>query len=67
MKIIKNAIKCRLCGEIIESKHVHNFVGHNCTDDESKGIAADGGLQYLRRVGDRKYWEDVSETINEEK
>lgn len=26
MKIIKNAIKCKKCGDIIESKRVHDFV-----------------------------------------
>ena len=29
-KIIKNAIQCKLCGEVIESKHVHDFVQCKC-------------------------------------
>ncbi|MBQ3041359.1 MAG: hypothetical protein IJD42_07170 [Clostridia bacterium] len=43
-KIIKNAIQCKLCGEVIESKHVHDFVQCKC------GVCAvDGGHDYLRR------------------
>ena len=34
------------CKDIIESKHVHDFKWCSC-----KSIAVDGGLEYLRRVG----------------
>ena len=53
MKIIKNAIQCRKCGAIIESKHVHDFVTCSCG-----AIAVDGGHDYLRRCG---YKEDIIE------
>lgn len=43
-KIIKNAIQCKLCGEVIESKHVHDFVQCKCG-----ACAVDGGDDYLRR------------------
>ncbi len=45
MKIIKNSIKCNICGDVIESKHVHDFVFCSC-----KACAVDGGHYYLRRV-----------------
>lgn len=43
-KIIKNAIQCNLCGDIIESTHRHNFVTCKCGC-----CSVDGGLDYLRR------------------
>ena len=53
MKIIKNAIQCRKCGDVIESKHVHDFVSCSCG-----AVAVDGGLDYLRRCGNK---EDIIE------
>ena len=43
-KITKNAAKCRLCGDVIESKSVHDFVVCSCGE-----IFVDGGHEYLRR------------------
>lgn len=43
-KLIKNAIKCVHCGDIIESKHTHDFKFCSC-----ETVAVDGGLSYLRR------------------
>ena len=43
-KIIKNAIQCKLCGEVIESKHRHDYVQCKCG-----ACAVDGGHEYLRR------------------
>lgn len=45
MRIIKNAICCNICGDEIESKHVHNFVTCKCG-----ASSVDGGQEYLRRV-----------------
>jgi hypothetical protein len=59
-RIIKNAIRCKLCGTVIESKHRHDFVGHAC-DTDDKAIYVDGGREYLRRCGNPEYYEDVSE------
>lgn len=53
MKIIKNAIQCRKCGDIIESKHVHDFVSCSCG-----AVAVDVGHDYLRRCGNK---EDIIE------
>ena len=44
MKIIKNAIRCNLCGDEIESTSRHDFVWCRCG-----ACAVDGGHDYLRR------------------
>lgn len=61
IKILKNAIKCNHCGDVIESTHRHNFVTCFCGC-----CSVDGGLDYLRRCF--KHFEeedfiDLSETI----
>lgn len=43
MKIIKNAIRCNICGDEIESTNVHEFVRCSCG-----ACAVDGGHDYLR-------------------
>ena len=43
-KIIRNAIQCNLCGDIIESTYRHDFVTCKCGS-----CSVDGGLDYLRR------------------
>ena len=45
MKILKNAIQCNLCGDVIESTSCHDFVKCRCG-----ACAVDGGLEYLRRL-----------------
>ena len=42
--IIKNAIRCNICGEEIESTHRHDFVTCKCG-----ACSVDGGHDYLRR------------------
>ena len=42
-KIIKNSIKCNLCGDIIESKFRHHFVECSCG-----ACFVDGGHAYQR-------------------
>ena len=44
-KLIKNVIKCNHCGDIIESKHRHDFKFCKCGT-----VAVDGGLNYERRL-----------------
>jgi len=44
-RVIKNMAQCKLCKDIIESKHVHDFNTCKCG-----GISVDGGKEYLRRV-----------------
>ncbi len=43
-KIYRNAIQCKLCGDIIESKGRHSYVQCSCG-----ACAVDGGHDYLRR------------------
>lgn len=54
--IVKNAIRCKHCGDIIESTYRHDFKFCSC-----QRSAVDGGLDYLRRCGDTDDWEDLSE------
>ena len=44
-KLIKNIIKCNHCGDVIESKHRHDFKFCKCGT-----VAIDGGLSYTRRI-----------------
>lgn len=44
MRIIKNIIKCKNCGEVIESTSVHDFKFCSCGN-----CAVDGGHAYLKR------------------
>ena len=43
-KIIRNAIKCNHCGDVIESTHVHDFKWCSCGT-----VAVDGGKCYCKR------------------
>lgn len=43
-RIIRNMAKCLICGDVIESKHRHDFVRCGCGE-----IFVDGGKDYLRR------------------
>lgn len=45
-KIKRNMAQCKKCRDIIESKHVHDFVYCKC-----ESIFVDGGKDYLRRGG----------------
>ena len=55
-KIIRNAIRCKKCGDVIESKTVHDFKFCSCGS-----CAVDGGHDYLRRCGNLGDWEELSE------
>jgi len=45
MKIISNKVRCKHCGDVIESKHRHDFVWCKCGK-----VAVDGGKSYLKRA-----------------
>lgn len=80
-KIKRNAIQCKYCGIVIESKHRHDFVVHECTragkistefnHDKCKyqpsfpRIAVDGGKEYLRRLGNPIDMIELSEYSDE--
>ncbi len=55
-KIKVNKIRCRKCGDIIESLSVHDFKFCRCG-----AVAVDGGHDYLRRCGNLDEIEDLSE------
>lgn len=58
-KIIKNAIQCKLCGDVIESTHRHDYVECKC-----RACAVDGGHDYLRRCfRETGCYIDLSETV----
>jgi len=54
-KILKNAARCLKCKEEIESKHRHDFRWCACGS-----IAVDGGLEYIRRIGEMDLIEELS-------
>ena len=61
--ILHNRAKCLSCGDIIESKHRHDFVWCKCGR-----IFVDGGLAYLRRGwpdDDGPTYEELSEETDE--
>ena len=57
--IIRNAIQCKKCGDIIESHYRHDYVQCKCGS-----CAVDGGHDYLRRsAADRSCYIDLSVSI----
>ena len=54
-QIIQNEAQCMKCGDIIVSKHVHDFVQCRCN-----AIFVDGGMEYLRRGGEEEDFVDRS-------
>lgn len=57
-KIKTNKIKCKKCGDIIESTSVHDFKWCSCGT-----VAVDGGHEYLRRLGNEEDFEDLSHVM----
>lgn len=57
-RIRTNKIKCRKCGDIIESINVHDFKLCSCG-----AVAVDGGCEYLRRIGNKEDFEELSHFI----
>ena len=60
--IIRNRIKCVHCGDVLVSKHRHDFKTCKCGK-----VSVDGGLDYLKRTFDERFdfWE-LSELIDYE-
>ena len=56
-KIKRNMAHCTKCDTVIESKYRHDFVWCKCG-----ALAVDGGTDYLKRSGDIKGYEELSET-----
>ena len=54
-KIISNIIKCKKCGDIIESKSTNDYKKCSCG-----AVAVDGGIDYLKRIGNEEDYEELS-------
>ena len=60
--IISNKIRCKKCGDIIESKYLHDYVECSCG-----ACAVDGGKCYLRRCFETpNCFEELSEVSDED-
>lgn len=59
-RIIRNVIRCRKCGDVIESSYTHDFKYCSCG-----AVAVDGGKEYLRRCGEPEDFEELSECTHE--
>ena len=55
-KILRNALRCTNCGDVIESRHRHDFVWCACGS-----VFTDGGREYIRRGGSFDLMEDLTE------
>ncbi len=53
--IKRNAIRCKHCGQVIESISTHDFKWCAC-----KKVFVDGGFEYMRRSGEPKDYEELS-------
>ena len=54
-EIISNKIKCKKCGDIIESKNTNDYKRCSCGT-----VAIDGGKDYLKRIGNEEDYEELS-------
>ncbi|WP_298752129.1 hypothetical protein [uncultured Arcobacter sp.] len=57
--IYRNVIRCKKCGDIIESFHQHDFKFCHCGE-----VAVDGGKSYIRRQGTPDAFEELSVYVN---
>ncbi len=55
--VVRNAAQCLDCGDIIESRHRHDFVGCSCGN-----VFVDGGFDYVRMGWHNDNWIDMSVT-----
>ena len=54
-EIISNKIKCKKCGDIIESTSTNDYKRCSCG-----AVAIDGGKDYLKRIGKEKDYIELS-------
>lgn len=61
LKLKRNALRCKLCGDVIESTTRHELVWCKCGS-----VFVDGGLEYLRRgIKPGLKYDDVVEDLSE--
>lgn len=54
-EIISNKIKCKKCGDVIESKSTNDLKRCSCG-----AVAVDCGKDYLKRIGIEEEYEELS-------
>ena len=54
-EIISNKIKCKKCGDIIESKSTNDYKKCSCG-----AVAVDGGKDYLKMMGNEENYGEMS-------
>jgi hypothetical protein len=59
--ILSNQAQCVLCGDMPYSAHVHDFRYCECGE-----MAVDGGMDYIRRLGNPEQRVEMSVQINQE-
>ena len=59
--LIQNELECKKCGDIIYSAYRHDFKYCKCGS-----VAVDGGMSYIRRVGNVKDFVDRSMHMDED-
>lgn len=59
-RLTRNAAQCNACGDVIESKHRHDFVSCSC-----RAIFIDGGLDYVRGGGQFEDFISLAEWVDE--
>jgi hypothetical protein len=57
--ILSNQLKCLKCGDTPYSAHVHDFRHCKCG-----AMAVDGGMEYIRRLGDPDNIEEMSVSMS---
>ncbi len=62
-KILRNAVQCKTCGDVIESTYTHDFKTCLCGR-----VCVDGGLDYIRRgyIDSKDDYIELSEFEGEE-
>lgn len=61
MVIMKNAVKCKVCGSYIRINTEYDYIPCACG-----AIAVDGGPEYVRIIGDPNNWEIVTIPVQKE-
>ena len=61
MVVMKNAVKCKVCGSYIRINTEYDYIPCACG-----AIAVDGGPEYVRIIGDFNNWEIVAIPILKE-
>jgi hypothetical protein len=61
MKILQNQVRCNNCGDEPFSAHTHDFKYCKCG-----AVGVDGGMAYLRRIGEPANYTEMSLHMGED-